>query len=442
MPGVAVALLVALAAAAPACQAFAPGFAEFGGERVRGPRARAAQQDAMLELRLDAMLAAAMQTHDVDCWLVFGNGPVADPLFRHLTVTGTWIEGRAALLLCRGAGGLSRLALGRGLAPNAALYELLEAESDERLAELLGERLVAADPARIAIDRAAGRPLADGLSATDEDWLLGALPAELTARMVSSAALVETFLAGQLESEAPLFIESARLTAAILAEVLSDQVVVAAGTSLADLEWAVRERALAVGGELAYPPRAAVYRSGQTLDLERRMELDLLLQPGDLFFLSAGVRYLGYANRYGRWAYLLREGERAAPPWVEAAIGELADAVEAVGEAVRPGLDAAAAEAAASAALQGFSSLSASIARAGRLAEGPADPESRPAAPPWHPEYRLASGTGVLITVRSLAPRPGFGEGPLPLTLVETALLTGSGARFIMPPQRTPLLID
>jgi len=44
--------------------------------------------------------------------------------------------------------------------------------------------------------------------------------------------------------------------------------------------------------------------------------------------------------------------------------------------------------------------------------------------------------------VRSSAPRPGFGEGPLPLTLVETALLTGSGARFIMPPQRTPLLID
>jgi hypothetical protein len=138
----------------------------------------------------------------------------------------------------------------------------------------------------------------------------------------------------------------------------------------------------------------------------------------------------------------LREGERAAPPWVEAATGELADAVEAVGEALRPGFDAAAAEAAVSAALQGLSSLSASIARAGRLAEGPADPGSRRAAPPWHPEYRLASGTGVLITVRSLAPRPGFEEAPLPLTLVETALLTGTGARFIIPPQRSPVLID
>ena len=62
-------LLLVAACVAAGCPAFTSDFGEFGGERVRPVRDRAAQRDVMLELRLDALLAAAMQSSGIDCWL-------------------------------------------------------------------------------------------------------------------------------------------------------------------------------------------------------------------------------------------------------------------------------------------------------------------------------------------------------------------------------------
>ena len=120
-------------------------------------------------------------------------------------------------------------------------------DSDEQLAPLLVERLSAAAPEIIAINRGGPLAAADGLSATDYEWLVDVLGPEMSSKLVPSASLVERFLGSQLDVEMPLFAESARLSVTILTEVLSDRVVVAAGTSVQDLVWAVRGRATALG---------------------------------------------------------------------------------------------------------------------------------------------------------------------------------------------------
>jgi hypothetical protein len=440
-----VAVLVALLATV-ACQAFSPDFGEFGGERIRSLRDRAAQQDAMLELRLELLLPRLMEAAGIDCWLVISDGASSDPVVAALTVTGTRLEGMGALLLCRNDGGLSRFALGRGLDANAGIYEVAEPVDGAALEDLINDRLRTVQPQRIGIDDAFSFAPADGLSASDARWLRERLDPELADRLVSARPLAEDFLASQLDVEAPLLAESTRLTAAILEEVLSDRVVVAAGTSLADLDWAVRSRVAAIDADIAYPPHAFVYRPGATLSAEREMGMDLILQPGDLVFLSAGIGYMGYANRLGRWAYLLPSGVRRAPEWIDEALGGLADGAGAAAAAIAAGQDAAQAHAAAVAAVSGLADAHVVLDRVTRLRAGSLDPW-RPAAlfASWRPDYRLAADTGLALTVQaSVTPPAPAGAAPRPFVMLtlDTALLTSTGGRLVVPPQRTPLLID
>jgi hypothetical protein len=437
----ATALAVVMAAAG--CEAFAPGFGEFGGERVRDPRDRAAQQDAMLELRLDMLLPQAMEAAVVDCWLVVSDGHGGDPAVDALTLSTTRLEGKGALLLCREGNGLRRFAFGRGLAANAAIYDVAEPSAEVSLEDLLNERLLAAGPQRIAINDAHSFAAADGLSASNERWLRERLHPDLAERLVSSRPLVEDFLSTQLDVESTLFAESARFMAAILEEVLSDQVVVAAGTSLADLDWAVRERAARIDVELVYPPSTLVYRPGATLEAERAMGLDLILQPGDLVFLSAGISHLGYSNRVGRWAYLLPSGERVAPDWVGTALNQLADAAQRVVDSIAIGHNDADVRSATSGALAGLADARAAVDRVARLREGAVNPSREVVSSgTWRSDFRLAADTGLAITVEATFTAPGAVLESFSLLLVDTAVVGATGSRFVGTLQRLPLLID
>ncbi len=433
----------AVIALSAGCQAFAPDFAEFGGERIRHLRDRAAQQDTMLTLRLDTVLPELMERAGVDCWLTLADGPAGDAIVSLMTVSATRLEGKGVLLLCNQDAGLVRIAVGKGFAANAGIYEVIETSGDSSLAAVLNERLQALAPERIAINDSPEFPAADGLTASNARWLGEHLAPEWSSRLMSSRPLVENLLAGNIEVEAPLFVESARLTVAILDEVLSDQVVFAAGTSLLDLDWAARDRAAQLDLEVVYPPRTVVYRPSSALEAERRMGLDLKLQPGDLVFLSFGVRYLGYANRVGRWAYLLPTGERAAPAWVDDALSSLADAAERTAGAITVGQDAAEVRGATRSAMAGLADAVVAVDRVGRLQEGAVDLGAIPAPMAlWDSGYRIAAGTGLALTLSVTVQPPGPTARPMQLLLIGTAWVTADGTGFVVPLQRTALLID
>ena len=425
------------------CRAFAPDFAEFGGTRVRDIRDRAAQHDTLLTLRLDTLLPVLMERVGVDCWLILADGSEGDVLVSLLTVSATHLEGKGALLLCNQDSGLARIAVGTGFSSNAAIYEVLEPSDDLTLEALMNDRLRAFQPENIAVNDSLQFPAADGLTASNARWLRDHLAPEFSSRLISSRLLVESLLAEQISAEAPLFAESVRLTVAILDEVLSDQVVVASGTSLLDLDWAFRDRAAQLDVEVAYPPRTAVYRPSSTLEAEHRMQLDLKLQPGDLVFLSSGIRYLGYTNRVGRWAYLLPTGETTAPDWVNEALSRLADVAERTAELIKVGQGAAEVLEATRSAMVGLVHSSTVIDRVGRLQEGTVELESV-VAPlrGWDSAYRLGANTGLAIALSTTIQPLGPNAPPLLLVLLDTVLVTATGTGFVVPLQRTPLLID
>jgi len=427
----AVVLLVALVAATvPGCRAFEPDFGRFDVPEVRPLRDRAAQHDALVELRLQELLPVAMARAGIDCWLV--------------RTSTTAAPGRVVLSFCRRDSAVVRRAWGRGLRAVEGLYET-ETETASTLdadpGALLRAELESHEPAAIAVNRSPDEPWADGLAATDAAWLEETLGPTLWGRTGSASELVQGFLGRHLEAEEALFTEAARLNDAILHEVLSDREVVAAGTSLVDLRWAFHRRSGRRDVEVAVEPRTEIWRRGQALEAETRTEQDLLLQPGDLVFLTAGIRYLDYAVPMGRWAYLLPEGELAPPGWVPAALEERAGDLEAAVALLAPGApgDRLAASLRELAGARELRTLR--VGRLGRMFDLRAA-GTAPGTLPWSLEPPLPGPGPLVLELSGVVRPPGWEDQEIELTLREAVWVGPDGGRPVIPIQRAPYLID
>ena len=429
-----------------ACPAFDPEFGEIGVPEVRSVRDQAAQTDAIVELRLSRLLGPALRSYQVDCWVIVWEAESSDPLVPLLTLAGTAPEGRAVLLLCADeAGGSTRVALGAGLMANDGVYDVVKVEGDD-LAGALGERVAAVSPSRIAVNRSPGHPYADGLSATHEAWLQQALGPSLAERMVSSGPLVEAWLSQHLEVEAPLFSEAARLTVGLLQQVLSDEYIVAAGTSVSELAWAARQRARDMGLSVAVQPQVYLQRSGSSLDDVGSAGLDVLLQTGDLVFLTVGLEYLGYVTHYGRWVYMLHEEERQAPEWVHEGLAAVADDLEAALPQLHSGLGAEQMRGPLVGGLGSGGADSLVMGRIGYLFDrgimaAGASPDQA-FAMLWQDEPALQTGSLVAVAVSQRRAEASWQEAGVWIALLENAIVGPDGARLAVPLQRVPYLID
>ena len=429
-----------------ACPAFDPEFGEIGVPEVRSVRDQAAQTDAIVELRLSRLLGPALRSYQVDCCVIVWEAESSDPLVPLLTLAGTAPEGRAVLLLCADeAGGSTRVALGAGLMANDGVYDVVKVEGDD-LAGALGERVAAVSPSRIAVNRSPEHPYADGLSATNEAWLRQALGPSLAERMVPSGPLVEAWLSQHLEVEAPLFSEAARLTVGLLQQVLSDEYIVAAGTSVSELAWAARQRARDMGLSVAVQPQVYLQRSGSSLDDVGSAGLDVLLQTGDLVFLTVGLEYLGYVTHYGRWVYMLEEEERQAPEWVLEGLASVADDLEAALPQLRSGLGAEQMRGFSAARLATGGADSLVVGRVGFLVDrGIITAEESPDAAVtllWRSEPALQPGGLIAVAVSQRWVEASWQETGVWIAQLDNVIVGPDGARLAVPLQRVPYLID
>ena len=429
-----------------ACPAFDPRFGEIGIPEVRSVRDQAAQADAIIELRLGQLLGPALRSQEIDCWIIVWEPENPDPLVPLLTLSGTAPEGRAVLLLCADETSSStRLALGAGLVANDGVYDLVEVRGED-LAGALGDRVAAVSPSRIAVNRSPGYPYADGLSASNEAWLQQALGPSLTERIVPSGALAEAWLSRHLDVEAPLFGEAARLTVDLLEQVLSDEYIIAAGTSVSELSWAARQLARDRGLSVAVQPQVYLQRSGSSLEEAGSAELDVLLQTGDLVFLTVGLEYLGYVTHYGRWVYMLHEEEGQAPEWVMEGLSEVANDLEAALSQLRSGLGAKQIRDSLIGGLGSSGADSLVLGRIGFLvdagimtAEVSTDPAVRLL---WQAEPALQPGGIVAVALGQHRAEPSWQEAGVWIALLESVMVGPEGARLVVPPQRVPYLID
>jgi Xaa-Pro aminopeptidase len=256
-----------------------------------------------------------MERAGIDAWVLAAREYDEDPVLQSM-LPATWLRTarrRTILLFLRSADGVRRMAVARypvGDAFPSAWDPESQPDQWQRLAELLAD----ADPARIGVDSSAVFALADGLSASERDALVGHLPAALAARIVSAEVAAIGWLETRLPEERPLLADACERSHGYLRRALSSEVIRPGSSTTADVEWWLRDAVHADGHGSWFHPTCTVQRRGGSVRTSFAGAPESpVIEAGDLVHVDFGIVAGGYCTDQQQHAYVLRPGETRAP---------------------------------------------------------------------------------------------------------------------------------
>jgi hypothetical protein len=301
-----------------------PLFAQEGMPVILSMRERAETIDRWLEIRFETLLPRLMRRENVDMWIVIAREYNEDPVIETM-LPSTWLAARRRTILVffdRGeAQGVERLAVARydvGKSIRGAWNPGEVPDQWERLRQLIEER----DPKAIALNRSKTFALADGLTDSELDSFLEALPDEYEERLVSGERLAIGWLETRIPEEMQVYPTVVKIARAIIAEGLSELVIQPGATTTTDVEWWYRDRIAELTLDTWFHPTVSVQRAeapGRGENFASRPEETTIL-PGDLLHVDFGISYLRLNTDTQMHAYVLRPGENEAPAGLREAL--------------------------------------------------------------------------------------------------------------------------
>ncbi len=296
------ALLIA-AATLVALPAFEPPTTGLNAQEARRRWERMAQ---IRRDKFDLVLPEAMRENDIDMWITVVREGLPDPLTEdfgggYVGSTGYYV------FTDRGGDRIERVAIGVSgyrLARSGA-YDQILGSADLRAF------VAARDPARIGVNMSEQIGAADGLSHSSYLHLVSTLGEPYASRLVSAEKLASDFRSRRVATEIAAFAEAGEISKEIAERALSNEVIVPGVTALEDVAWWIMDRLLerGLGTSFDFP---SIYITGPT-GIEATSS-ERIIQRGDLLMIDWGVEHLNFATDMKRVAYVLREGESAAPP--------------------------------------------------------------------------------------------------------------------------------
>lgn len=314
-------IAAALITTAPASAQEAGNTAEADAPVVQGLlplREQARLRDAWLAQRLDTVVPALMREQGVDMWVLIAREYVEDPVVDTMLDARSMHARRRTILVFYDPGEgkpVERLTVSRyGLAGMFAPVWQPESQPDQwkRLAEVVAER----NPQKIALNISEQTALADGLTHSQHEGFIAALPEELRSRIVPAGPLAIGWLESRIPAEMEVYPSIVRTAHAIIAEALSDAVITPGTTTAEDVQWWMRDKVSALGLGTWFHPSLAIFRAGQTGELTG----DAVIQPGDMLWTDFGIKYLGLNTDTQHLAYVLKPGESDAPAGLKAGL--------------------------------------------------------------------------------------------------------------------------
>lgn len=281
-------------------------------------REQARLRDAWLAQRLETVVPALMREQGVDMWVLIAREYVEDPVVATMLDARSMHARRRTILVFFDPGEgkpIERLTVSRyGLAGMFAPVWTPEQQPDQwkRLAEVIAER----NPQKIALNVSGQTALADGLTHSQHEDFMAALPEELRSRIVPAGPLAIGWLESRIPAELEVYPSIVRLAHAIIAEGLSDTVIKPGKTTAEDVQWWMREKISALGLKTWFHPSINIFRAGQTGELTG----DAVIQPGDMLWTDFGITYLGLNTDTQHLAYVLKPGESDAPNGLKAGL--------------------------------------------------------------------------------------------------------------------------
>lgn len=281
-------------------------------------REQAKLRDAWLAQRLETVVPALMREQGVDMWVLIAREYDEDPVVATMLDARSMHARRRTILVFFDPGEgkpVERLTVSRyGLAGLFAPTWVPEQQPDQwkRLAEIVAER----SPQKIALNISSQTALADGLSHSQHEDFVAALPEELRSRIVPAGPLAIGWLEARIPAEMEVYPSIVRLAHAIIAEALSDKVITPGRTTAEDVQWWMREKISALGLKTWFHPSLAIFRASEAGELTG----NAIIQPGDMLWTDFGITYLGLNTDTQHLAYVLKPGESDAPQGLKAGL--------------------------------------------------------------------------------------------------------------------------
>ena len=278
---------------------------------ILSPRDRAELENRSLALRLDQLVPALMREHGIDLWLLVAREYFEEPVVASMLDAQNMHARRRTILIFYDPGQgkpverltVSRYGLGGHFAP--AWDPAKQPDQWRAVAEIIAAR----NPAKIAINTSDLHQFADGMTLSQYQKFMAALPAALHPRVVSGEDLAIGWLETRTPFEMALYPNIVRTAHAVIAEAFSRKVITPGVTTAEQVQWWYRDRLMQLGLTPWFHPSVAIQRQGAAGMIDGAE----VIQPGDLLWTDFGITYLRLNTDTQHLAYVLKPGETSAP---------------------------------------------------------------------------------------------------------------------------------
>ncbi len=279
--------------------------------------------DDILEHRVKTLLPALMRREQIDCWVIISREYNEDPVIETL-LPATWMAARRTTMLVAfdrdEEQGLELLAISRydvGKLFRRSWDPEAEPDQWKQLAAVIATR----KPNKVAVNISEHEGIADGISATELEKLRKALPQDLQAKIISAEPLAVAWLETRTEKEMEYFRQMCSISHDIIREGFSSKVIKPGKTTTDDVTWWFRERIRDLKLDTWFHPSVSIQRNEPDAIFLKRVQPVTIL-PGDLLHVDFGISYLRLNTDIQQHAYVLREGEDAAPRFLSDALAQ------------------------------------------------------------------------------------------------------------------------
>jgi len=278
---------------------------------ILNARERASTENRILAERLDTIIPAIMRDQGIDLWLLVAREYFEEPVVASMLDAENMHARRRTILIFYDPGNgkpierltVSRYGLGGLFAP--AWDPSKQPDQWQAVADIIAER----NPTKIAINTSDLYQFADGMTLSQYEKFMAALPKALHARIVSGEALAIRWLETRTPSEMAIYPTLMRTAHKLIGEAFSRSVITPGVTTAEQVQWWYRDRLLQLGLDPWFHPSVGIQRKGA----KGMLEGNEVILPGDLLWTDFGITYLRLNTDMQHLAYVLKPGESQAP---------------------------------------------------------------------------------------------------------------------------------
>ena len=278
---------------------------------ILSARERATTENRILAERLEAIIPAIMREQRIDLWLLVAREYFEEPVVASMLDAENMHARRRTILIFYDPGNgkpierltVSRYGLGGLFAP--AWDPRTQPDQWQAVADIITKR----NPEKIAINTSDLYQFADGMTLSQYQKFMAALPSPMPARIVSGEALAIRWLETRTPAEMAIYPTLMRTAHLLIGEAFSRTVITPGVTTAEQVQWWYRDRLLQLGLDPWFHPSVGIQRKGA----KGMLEGNEVILPGDLLWTDFGITYLRLNTDMQHLAYVLKPGESRAP---------------------------------------------------------------------------------------------------------------------------------